>query len=61
MFVGLVILHAERMRCVILSPVARSAVPYFPTLSYKRRDFRGEKIVQHEMCVLILLNMKCVF
>jgi hypothetical protein len=38
-FVALVFQHAMRMRLIILSPVARPAVPYFPTLSQKRHDF----------------------
>jgi hypothetical protein len=38
--VALVIQHAKRMRRIILSPVARLAVPYFSTLSHKRHVFR---------------------
>ena len=39
--------------CAILSSVACLAVQYFPTLSHKRNDFRGKKIIEHEMCVLV--------
>jgi hypothetical protein len=28
-------------------------LPYFSTLSYKRRDFRKKKFTEHEMSVLI--------
>jgi hypothetical protein len=48
---ALVIRHAKRMRRIILPSVACLAVPYFSTLSHKRHDFRGKK----------LLNIKCVF
>ena len=39
-FVALGIRHATRMRRIILSSVARPALPYFSTLSHK--DFRGK-------------------
>ena len=32
--------HGKRMRRIILSPVDRLALPYFSTLSHKRRNFR---------------------
>jgi hypothetical protein len=53
-FVALVTQYAKRMRRIILSAVARLALPYFPTLSHKRHDFWGEKVIEHTMCVLIL-------
>ena len=37
--------------CAILSSVSCPAVPYFPTISHKRHNFREKK----------LLNTKCVF
>ena len=53
--VALVIQHAMRMRHIILSSVARLALPYFPTLSHKRHDFR-EKVTEYEMCFDFLYN-----
>jgi hypothetical protein len=29
------------------------ALPYFSTLSHKRHDFWGEKVIKHKMCILI--------
>jgi len=51
-FVVLVIQHVKRMRRVILSSVASTALQNFATLSHKRHDFR-EKVTEHKK--------KCVF
>ena len=51
--VALGIQHAKRMLHVILSPVVCMAIPYFPTLSHKRHDFR-QKVIENNMCVLIV-------
>ena len=51
-FLALGIQHAMHM-CVILSPVVCPALQYFPTLSYKRHDFRKKKKKK-------LLRTKCV-
>jgi len=40
---ALVIQHAQSMCRTILSTVSCRTVPYFPTLSQKRHDFRGER------------------
>jgi len=39
-FIGLIIQHAKRMHRIMLSYVACPSLQYFPTLSYKRHDFR---------------------
>jgi len=41
--------RTKRMRLILLSSLAGPAVPYFSTLSNKRRDFQNT-----------LLNIKCV-
>ena len=46
--VSLVIQHAKRMRSIMLSSVACLALKYFPTLTHKRHDFRGEKLLNTE-------------
>jgi hypothetical protein len=42
---ALVMQRAKRMRPIILSPVACVAVWYIATLSHKRHDFRGKKVI----------------
>ena len=51
--VVLVIQHAVRVRCNILSSVACMAVHYFSTLSHKHNDFRS-RVVVHKICVFLL-------
>ena len=50
--VALVIQHVKRMRRVMLSPVASTALQNFATLSHKKHDFR-EKLTVHKKCVFI--------
>jgi hypothetical protein len=47
-FVALVIQHAMRMR-----HVACVTPKNFTTLSKKRHDFRGKKVIEDKSCVLI--------
>ena len=43
MCVTVVIVHAMRMRRIILLSVACLPLPYFSTLSHELKDFRGKK------------------
>jgi uncharacterized membrane protein YwzB len=53
--VALVIQHAKRMRCIILSSMACLAVTYFSTLFKKTARFsKKQKVIEHKMCILIL-------
>ena len=54
MSVALVIQHATHMCPIIHLSEACLAQPYFPTLSHKRHDSRGENFIEQETCVLIL-------
>jgi len=42
------------MRRIMLSSVACPALQYFSTLSHKRDDFRGKKVIENNLCVLFL-------
>ena len=46
------------MRPNILPSDACLRLPYFCTLSHKRHDFWGKKVVEHEICALIFLNFE---
>jgi hypothetical protein len=53
MFVALVILHAVRMRHIVICGFP--ALKYFST-SQKRHDFFFLKVIEYKMCVLIFLT-----
>lgn len=50
MTVALVMQHALRMRCSMLSCVAYLDVQHFPPLCHKGHDFGEKKVIEHE-CV----------
>ena len=53
---ALVFQQPQHMRRIVLSFVARLAVPYFPILAHKRQDFRKKKkeeVTERQMCVLV--------
>jgi hypothetical protein len=52
MSAALVIQHAKRMCCFILSSVACLVVTLLSTLSHKRHDFR-KNVIEHTICILI--------
>jgi len=45
-------LSSMQCACAILSYVACPALQYFSTLSHKRHDFRGKKLLNIRMCFL---------
>jgi len=51
--VAIIIQHAKRMRLIILSSLACPVQLYFSLLSHKRHDFRENKCIEPEMCVVI--------
>ena len=62
MSVALVIQHAMRMRCIILSSVACPAAPYFSILSHKRYNFRGGgNVFNIKLCFDFLYNLSKTF
>jgi len=54
-FVVLIIQHAQRMRCILLSSVAKPFKQYFSSCSYKwhnfQKDRKKEKVTECKMCV----------
>jgi len=44
------------MRRIILSSVTCPVLPYFSTLTHKRRDF-WEKVIEYKTCVLIFVYL----
>jgi len=56
-FVAFGVQHAIRMRRIILPSVVCPAVQYFSTLSHKRHDFRGKKVIGRKMCFALLYSV----
>ena len=54
--IALVIQHAKRMDRIMLSYVPYLALPYFFTLSHKRYDFRGGKLLHIMKCFYFIYN-----
>jgi hypothetical protein len=52
-FVALVIQRVKRLHHSVFLSVVCPCLPYFLTLSHKRHDFRGGKMIESKMCVLI--------
>ena len=53
--VALVTQHAKRVCRIILLSATCPALLNISTLSHKWHDFRGKKVTEHKMCVLIFL------
>jgi hypothetical protein len=45
-----------RLRRTVGYGLPRSTI-FFPTLPHKRHDFRGKKVIEHKIYVLIFSNM----
>ena len=54
MSVASVIQQAKRMRLITLSSVVSPALQNFYTLSHESHDFRGKKVIENIMCILII-------
>jgi hypothetical protein len=59
-FVALLILHARRMRRIILSSVVCPSVPYVSTLSHTGQDFSTKKVIEQTMGVFYFLYNFCL-
>jgi hypothetical protein len=54
--VALVVTHANRTRCILLSSVASLVRPYFSILSHKGHIFYGRKLLKRE-CFNFFYNL----